>query len=234
MVLLSLSDALGVVDMTVEAIAGRTGWSVELLRRGIAELEAADPRSRTADAEGRRIIRLDQRRDWGWRITNYLAYRDRERARERRDYLRQKKRESRARQGFGSVNNSQQGQQSQPIAEATADADANAKAEAEAEAGKRVAPVQEIVDLYHELCPTLPRVKVLTDERRQEVQSRWDESQERRSLSWWKRYFAFVDKKCRFLLGKNQRKWCADFDFLMRADKLVKVTENNYVDRADR
>lgn len=73
--LLKLCDINGVVDMTQEAIARRTNVPLEIIVRGIADLEKPDPRSRNSDHQGRRIIRLNECRDWGWSITNYDLYR---------------------------------------------------------------------------------------------------------------------------------------------------------------
>lgn len=74
--LLKLADSKGIVDMTRESIARRTNVPLELVRRGIDQLEKPDPSSRTPDYEGRRIIRLDEHRDWGWRIVNFTKYRE--------------------------------------------------------------------------------------------------------------------------------------------------------------
>lgn len=74
--LLKLCDINGVVDMTHEAIARRTNVPLEIVKRGIAELEKADSRSRNPEFDGRRIMRLDEHRDWGWMICNYKHYRD--------------------------------------------------------------------------------------------------------------------------------------------------------------
>ena len=75
MALVTLCNADGVIDMTPEAISGRTGWPIDFIRKGIGELEAPDFRSRTPDDEGRRIVRLDSHREWGWIIVNYRKYR---------------------------------------------------------------------------------------------------------------------------------------------------------------
>lgn len=72
---LKLADKHGIVDMTPESIARRTNVPLEIVLKGIAALEAPDPVSRTPDNEGRRIIRLDDHRAWGWRITNFAKYR---------------------------------------------------------------------------------------------------------------------------------------------------------------
>ena len=66
----------GVVDMTPEAISRRTNVPLEIVKHGIIELEKPDPRSRNPGHEGRRIVRLDNHRDWGWMICNYPHYRN--------------------------------------------------------------------------------------------------------------------------------------------------------------
>jgi len=75
MACVTLCNAQGILDMTPEAISGRTGWPVEFVRKGISELEQPDPRSRTPDDDGRRLAKLDEHRDWGWLIVNYEKYR---------------------------------------------------------------------------------------------------------------------------------------------------------------
>lgn len=95
--MLVIAEREGIVDMTPQAIAARCGYPLDIVLRGIAELEKPDPKSRTPDDEGRRITRLEDTRDWGWRITNYEKYDKIRTAEERREYFRQKKAEYRAR-----------------------------------------------------------------------------------------------------------------------------------------
>jgi len=73
---LKLADVDGVVDMTPEAIARRTNVPLDIVKLGIEALEQPDTRSRSAEHDGRRIIRLDEHRDWGWMVVNYAKYRD--------------------------------------------------------------------------------------------------------------------------------------------------------------
>jgi hypothetical protein len=73
--MLALCDSKGEIDMSYEAIAGQTGWPMELLRQGIAGLMAADPRSRSTAEEGRRLVPIDDAREWGWRVVNVQLYR---------------------------------------------------------------------------------------------------------------------------------------------------------------
>jgi hypothetical protein len=96
MAMLVIAEREGIVDMTRQAIAARCGFPLEIVERGISELEKPDPQSRTPDEDGRRIIRLEDTRDWGWRITNYEKYEKIRSAEERREYFRLKKREQRA------------------------------------------------------------------------------------------------------------------------------------------
>ena len=71
-----LADKEGVVDMTAEAIARRTTIPADIIKIGITTLEQADPHSRSPEEDGRRIIRLSDDREWGWRIVNYTHYRN--------------------------------------------------------------------------------------------------------------------------------------------------------------
>lgn len=70
-----LCDVDGVIDMTPQAISSRTSIPLEIIQAGIGHLENPDPYSRSQEAEGRRIERLDDHRTWGWRIVNYTKYR---------------------------------------------------------------------------------------------------------------------------------------------------------------
>lgn len=73
--ILPLADWRGHIDMTLQAIAVRTGWPLDLLRQGIAELCKPDPYSRSKAEEGRRLIPIDPARNWGWRVVNIEVYR---------------------------------------------------------------------------------------------------------------------------------------------------------------
>lgn len=96
-----LANQDGVVDMTHEAIARRTNRPLELIRETIKFLEGPDPRSRTKTADGARLKRIDDHRDWGWIIINFDVFRNmatdsqyREKGRVRAQRFRDKERES--------------------------------------------------------------------------------------------------------------------------------------------
>jgi hypothetical protein len=72
--LLLCADMQGFVIMTETAIARRIGATLEEVEWGIAELSLPDQRSKTPDADGRRIEKLDGS-GYGWRIINFDVYR---------------------------------------------------------------------------------------------------------------------------------------------------------------
>lgn len=72
--LIVLADMDGDVDMTAEAISRRTTVPLDVIKIGIAALEAPDPESRSPGNDGRRIVRLREHTDWGWHLVNYQRY----------------------------------------------------------------------------------------------------------------------------------------------------------------
>jgi hypothetical protein len=94
--LLKLCDINGVVDMTHEAVSRVTNVPIEMVREGITKLESPDPKSRSREFEGRRIMRLDEHRDWGWYIVNYEYYRKMASEEERREKTLERVRKFRA------------------------------------------------------------------------------------------------------------------------------------------
>ena len=110
---------------------------------------------------------------------------------------------------------------------------------AETSSASRLAPCQcphqKLVDLYHQHCPTLPRVKVLTERRQQFARQRWREVLDGRdreeALTWFGKFFERVNRSG-FLTGQiangQRRAFTADFEWLMRASNFVKVHEGRY------
>lgn len=71
----SCCDRDGIFDAVPDVIASDTGLEMSVVLKAITVLESPDPMSRTPDNEGRRILRLDPHRTWGWRIPNHEKYR---------------------------------------------------------------------------------------------------------------------------------------------------------------
>jgi uncharacterized protein YdaU (DUF1376 family) len=98
-------------------------------------------------------------------------------------------------------------------------------------------PTAEIVELYHQHLPGLPRVDILSDGRKRHVSARWaavcGESKYDRAqgLEWFAWFFSHVAKSG-FLTGRVKGRsgdaFRCTFDFLMTPEKFVRVVENFY------
>lgn len=90
---------------------------------------------------------------------------------------------------------------------------------------------QAILDAYHELLPTLPAVKILSDKRRKLLRARIAEHGQRgqpaNTPEYWRRVFAKVSRS-EFLLGANDRGWRADFEWLLNQSNFLKLIEGKY------
>jgi len=94
--MLILCDHHGIVDIHPEVISRRTLIPLEIIEKGIEELSKPDPESRRSDEDGRRIVKIDDNRSWGWKIVNYSHYRQIRDTDERREYQRNYMRQKRA------------------------------------------------------------------------------------------------------------------------------------------
>jgi len=80
MCLLSQCDRNGNVDMVPGLLAAKIGVPVDTLLQCIADFMLPDPGSRTIQHEGRRLELIDPAaRNWGWRVLNHAAYREKAR-----------------------------------------------------------------------------------------------------------------------------------------------------------
>ena len=94
--LLATCDSAGFVDKHFRAIAEEVGLTQDQVREAISNLERPDPDSRSQELNGARIERIEGHRDWGWRIVNYLKYRNIKDTAGRREQLREAQRRHRA------------------------------------------------------------------------------------------------------------------------------------------
>ena len=79
-----------------------------------------------------------------------------------------------------------------------------------------------IVDLYHKICVSLPKIQKLTEGRKRLIRARLNQF----SLEHIEEVFAIAESSD-FLKGANG-KWNASFDWLMNESNFVKVLEGNY------
>ncbi|MCB1723231.1 MAG: hypothetical protein KDJ39_06005 [Gammaproteobacteria bacterium] len=91
-------------------------------------------------------------------------------------------------------------------------------------------PVQQVVDLYHELLPELPKVQKLTEARRGYIRQRWREDLP--DLSHWRNFFNHI-RKSDFLMGKSpgangKPPFVADLEWLTKPANFAKIAEDKY------
>lgn len=94
-------------------------------------------------------------------------------------------------------------------------------------------PYSKIVDLYHEICTSLPRIKALSQSRKGYIKARW---QEHPDMEFWKEFFSEVES-CKFLTGKadykDRKPFYADLEWLTRPNNFLKVLEGKYRDKEE-
>lgn len=87
MMLLAIADPKGYVIGTDIAIARRLNIKLSELQECLAVLLAPDPNSNSQESEGRRLVPSDT--DRGYRLVNYLTYREMTSTENRRTYMRE-------------------------------------------------------------------------------------------------------------------------------------------------
>lgn len=126
--LLCHADREGFVDVSPPAIAGATGLPLDRVQAALVELEAPDPNSRSGEQDGRRLERIDAHRPWGWRVVNFLPYRNLKDADMVREQTRERVKKHRETRGNAPVTRSNARKRH---AEVEVDAEVDAKTEEE-------------------------------------------------------------------------------------------------------
>src|SRR3990167_4436803 len=72
--LIVICDPDGNVDMTPQAISGKTSIPFDIIKKGLDVLSELDPYTRTPGEEGRRITLIDDHKPWGWHLVNHEKY----------------------------------------------------------------------------------------------------------------------------------------------------------------
>lgn len=92
-------------------------------------------------------------------------------------------------------------------------------------------PHQEIINLYHEILPTCPRVKDWTQARKAKLKARWKENEKRQNLSYWKRLFEYVSDSD-FLMGRTEKPFHGlNLEWIVTQANFTKIIEQNYENR---
>lgn len=109
------------------------------------------------------------------------------------------------------------------------------------DAGTKVPPCphQQILDMYHELLPVLPRMKVWDKARKGNLGARWKErweakafSSQAEGLDYFRRMFEYVGRECDFLMGRvtdrDGKPFFATLDWIAMPKNFAKVIEGKY------
>ena len=89
--------------------------------------------------------------------------------------------------------------------------------------------LQSVVDLFHSICISYPRIRSLSDARKKAIKARLKSYK----LDDFKTLFENAEASS-FLKGSNDRNWSANFDWLITDKNMAKVLEGNYADKAYR
>ena len=101
-------------------------------------------------------------------------------------------------------------------------------------------PHQQILALYHELLPELPRMKVWDGARQQGLTARWRErwkaghyATQADGLAYWRRMFEYIGKKCDWLMGRSEnyggrKPFQASLDWIVKPQNFAKIIERKY------
>jgi hypothetical protein len=236
--LIVLSDADGVVDMTPNAISRRTGIPIEHITKGLKILEKPDLCSRTEGEEGRRIIRMDEHREWGWHIVNHSKYKLITSSVSRREQNRINKQNQRKRQAEKSEKVSECHQVSSMSAHTDTNTDTNTSKDktlvnpgGSTGPAKVSIPYQKILDLFHEKLPALPRTEKLTEKRRRYIKRLWVEDS-LPDLENWGNFFSYVSQSD-FLMGRaasngDRKPFKATLEWITKPENYIKILEANY------
>lgn len=95
-------------------------------------------------------------------------------------------------------------------------------------------PYDEIVDLYHSICKSLPRIRALTEARKAQIRARWNENPD---FEFWREFFERVENSD-FLTGKvdrhDERKpFIADLQWITKQENQLKILEGKYDNREE-
>lgn len=84
-----------------------------------------------------------------------------------------------------------------------------------------------IVDKYNEICKSYSRVTRLSKRRKDTIRARFNAGY---TYEDFEKAFEMVEESD-FLKGKNNRNWCANFDWICNDTNLAKILDGNYTNR---
>ncbi len=87
--------------------------------------------------------------------------------------------------------------------------------------------ISDFQTTYNSLCTNLPQVQKITDKREKAIDKFLKEFTKEQFVEICK-----IANNSDFLIGKNEKGWKADFDFILRTDKATSILEGKYNNKA--
>ena len=103
------------------------------------------------------------------------------------------------------------------------DKDEDKDLEGEGEVIQETVSYQQVVDMYHSICISYPKVKALPEKRKKAIKARLKTY----SIDDIRQAFEMAEES-KFLKGSNNRNWSANFDWIMSDSNMAKILEGNY------
>ena len=85
-------------------------------------------------------------------------------------------------------------------------------------------PFSQIVELYHTICTSYPKLRAVEGNRQKQIAARWKKYG---GIDAFRELFEKAEASD-FLKGDNDKAWTADFDWLLRPTNMSKVLEGKY------
>ena len=119
--------------------------------------------------------------------------------------------------------------QSSDVAVSEEDIDKDIEIDIDKDNKREKTDLRSVVDLFHNICISFPKIRSLTDARKKAIKARLNTY----SLDDFKALFENAEASS-FLKGSNDRNWTATFDWLIKDANMAKVLEGNYADKGNR
>mgnify|MGYP003305058521 FL=1 len=129
----------------------------------------------------------------------------------------------------GSSEESSDSQATQSSDVAVSEEDKERELERDIDKREKKTDFQSVVDLFHTICVSYPKVRSLSEARKKAIGARLKTY----SMDDFRTVFENAEASS-FLKGKNDRNWSANFDWLIADKNMVKVLEGAYADKGRR
>lgn len=161
-------------------------------------------------------------------IPNWGKHQNLDQLESKKEYMRKYMNDYRAKQklltiGDASCKTNSKTNSKANVSSADKEGDKEEDKEGEGEVIQETVSYQQIVDMYHSICISYPKVKALPEKRKKAIKARLKTY----SIDDIRQAFEMAEES-KFLKGSNNRNWSANFDWIMSDSNMAKILEGNY------